>query len=136
MPLATAPFDSPARAGDIITLTVPSGLAFFAGTMAAFNTSTNAVVRADNVANVKAVGVVEKDAVAGEPLIINRTGLRAMKNSATSPLAAADFGDVCFIEDDTTVAKAASNSARAGVVMGVFTEAGQSYVWVDFSNNF
>jgi hypothetical protein len=92
------------------------------------------VVRGDNVANSKAIGRVEKDAVAGQDLVIQR-GLVAMKNSATSALSMADFGDVCFMEDDTTVAKAASNSARAGVVMGVFVEAGQSYVWVDTSNN-
>lgn len=134
MPLAIAPFDAPQRAGDTIRLVVPAGLAFFAGTLAAFNTGTNAVVRGDNVANSKAIGRVRQDAVAGEPLIIER-GIFAFKNSATSALATADFGDVCFMEDDTTVAKAASNSARAGVVMGVFTEAGQSYVWVDTTNN-
>jgi hypothetical protein len=135
MPLATIEFDSPKRANELARLTVPSGLTFFAGTMAAFNTTTNAVVRADNVANLRAVGRVEHTAQAGDALVISR-GTHRFKNSATAPLTAADFGDVCFIEDDTTVAKTASNSARAGVFVGLQVEDGVSYAWVDFSLNF
>jgi hypothetical protein len=135
MPLATSEFDSPQLSGALARLTVPSGLAFFAGTLAAFNTNTNAVVRATDATNTKAIGRVEKNAVAGEPLVVSR-GTHRFKNSATAPLTIADFGDVAMIEDDTTVAKTSTNSARAGIVVGVEVEAGVSYVWVDCSNNF
>jgi hypothetical protein len=135
MPAATAEYDAPKRAGTNIKLTVPNGLTFFAGTLAAFNTSTNAVVKATDAANTKAIGTVERNAAETEALVINREPAW-MKNSSTAPLTIADFGDVCLIEDDTTVAKTSTNSARAGVVLGVETVNGQSYVLVDFSNNF
>jgi hypothetical protein len=135
MPLATAEFDSPIRANALARLVVPAGLTFYAGTMAGFNTTSNLVVRADNVANVRAVGRVETTAVAGENLIVSR-GAHRYKNSGTSALTAADFGDVCFIEDDTTVCKVGSNSARAGIFIGLQVEDGVTYAWVDHSLNF
>ncbi len=135
MPLATAEFDSPVKPGKHAVLVVPGGLTFFAGTMAGFNTTSNLVVRADNVANVRAVGRVERNAGPGEQLIVSR-GTHRYKNSGSSPLTAADFGDVCHVEDDTTVAKVGSNSARAGIFVGLEVEGGQSYAWVDHSLNF
>lgn len=135
MATATTGFDSPTVKQGIVTVTVPASTVFFVGVMVGFNTSTNAVVRATDAANVKAIGRSEADAVAGDLLPVH-CGFGLYKNSSSAALAAADFGDVCYIEDDTTVAKTSTNSARAGIFKGLRVIDGVTFALVDHTNNF
>lgn len=129
MSAATSAFDSPTRAADRITRTVPSGLTFYAGIMVGIDTF-GAIVRADNVAGIKVVGKAANDAAEAENLVIDRMPA-LYKNSGTSALTAAHVGKVCFVEDDTTVALTTTKKAPAGIVLAVETQDGVSMVLVD-----
>lgn len=132
---ATAGFDSPTVSGLTLRVTIPASTVFFVGVMVALNTSTGAVARATDAANTKVIGRAEADGVAGDIIPVH-CGYAMYKNSSSSALAEADFGDVCYVEDDTTVAKTSTNSARAGVFKGLRVVDGVTYALVDHTNNF
>lgn len=135
MGAATAEFDSPTVQGQTLRVTVPASTVIYAGTMVCLNTNTGAVAKATDAANLKVIGRAEKNGVAGDVIPIH-CGFAHYKISESSALAAADFGDVCYVEDDTTVAKASANSARAGVFKGLRVLDGVTYALVDHANNF
>ena len=48
-------------------------------------------------------------------------------NSSSSPVTAADFGRIVFVEDERTVAKRSRHGVQAGVAIGLV---GAAYVWL------
>lgn len=129
MSAATAAFNSPTSAGEKIVRTVPSGLTFYAGIMVGID-AAGAIVRADNVAEIRVIGKACNDCAETESLVIDRAPAW-YANSATSPLTAAHVGKLCFVEDDTTVALTTTKKAQAGIVLAGQTIDGASMVLVD-----
>lgn len=54
-------------------------------------------------------------------ILVRRGEAFAFKNSSTDPIAQADFGATCYIEDDETVAKTNGTNTRsaAGQIVGI-----------------
>ena len=92
--------------------------------LAAINASSK-LVEADDVTAVKVIGIIE--GINGDGKAKVESGIVRMANSGSAPLARADRGSKCFVEDGLTVAK--TGTVVAGTVIDV-TAAG---VFVDTS---
>jgi hypothetical protein len=116
----------------------PIGLAaatvVYNGSLAAVNASGNLVPAAGTL-GLRVVGVAQckgdnAAGAAGAVKVGCLTGVFKFKNSATRPLAAADVGRVCFVEDDETVQdEGAGSEVIAGIVEAVRSDG--VYVFVD-----
>ena len=90
------------------------------------------VAPATNVASVTVLGVSTQEVDNtddGEVLKNIETSIMLMNNSASSAIDKQDIGLVCLVEDAATVAKVATNSNVAGIVVEVTTDG----VYVDFN---
>jgi len=119
------------RAGDAVARPVEAAAVLFAGGMGAINAAGN-VVPASNTAGLKVIGRIESAVdnsagMAGAQSVSLKRGVFHYANSATSPLTVADIGTNALVEDDGTVAKAATNNIVAGKIIDI-DAAG---VWVE-----
>ena len=121
--------DTKRRTGDLLSLPVAAAKTIYAGSLVARDADGNATPGAA-VTGITGVGRAADtyDNSAGAAGAISaeiHRGIFAFANSTTAALARADIGNVCYIEDDQTVAK--TGSATAGTVFDV----DQYGVWVD-----
>ena len=122
MSAATTAINTPERSGQFIEgLVVAAGATVYTGTLGALD-ATGAVVPASDTAGLIVAGRVEtlplKDTfVAGDKVLIKR-GVFIFTNSIGHPLAAAQIGDICVVEDDNTVAATSNNKIAAGRFLG------------------
>jgi hypothetical protein len=111
---------------------VLAGEIVYAGGLAALNGSTGELEMASDKAGLLVVGRAEEyvDNGADGLSASVRTGCFLFANSAAHPVALANVGDKCYVEDDSTVSSSAgSNSVVAGYVFDV-EAAG---VWVEIA---
>ncbi len=132
--LLTAPFDAKQRSGDTVTIPVEAATHLYPGGMIARNAAGNAVPASDT-AGLRIVGRCEVDAdnslgIAGTINVQVSRGIFLYTNSATDPLAAADIGNMAYVEDDSTVCKVgANNKVKAGRITDIDPVTGN--VWID-----
>jgi hypothetical protein len=132
------PIDTQERAGTTINLPVEAAVHMFPGVISAKNAAGN-VIYATDAAGLDVVGRCEYDvdnsAGAAGALSVNvKRGvfkwLNSARNGGANALAAADFGSICYVEDEQTVVKAAgsTNKVKAGTFLGLDTD---GKAWVD-----
>jgi hypothetical protein len=131
--------DTPERAGEFLYLPVAALTSLYAGTLVALNTSGFATYAAD-AAGLEVVGRAEydvnnsADATGGALSVKVRRGVFKYQNSSRSSaayaLAAANLGQICYVENEQTVQVAAgsTNKVIAGVFLGLDTD---GKPWVD-----
>lgn len=129
---ATAARDTQTRQGDIITCDVAATTVIYQGTLVGVDASGNAVP-ASNTVGITVLGRAEQTVdnsagLAGALTINIRRGAFKFTNSGTSALTKANIGTIAMVEDDQTVAIAASNSIKAGLMIALDTDGG---VWID-----
>jgi hypothetical protein len=135
MPPATQAIDTPSREGQYTVHPVAAAVVIFTGAIVALDASGNAVPAADT-AGLRVIGRAEQDVdnsagLAGAKTVTIKRGCFAWANSETEPVAQANVGKPCFVEDDNTVASDSTNRVIAGRVLGL--ESGS--VWVETSHN-
>lgn len=83
-------------------------------------------------AGLVAVGISEEstDQTAGDTRVKAKLGCFLLANSATDPIAAADVGSDCYVEDDITVAKTDDTGALS--LAGKVRAIADGGVWVEF----
>ncbi|MDQ6956697.1 MAG: hypothetical protein Q9M21_05805, partial [Mariprofundaceae bacterium] len=111
------------RAGDDVSHPIAANVVCFAGGMGAVNAAGNAVP-ASNTAGLKVVGRIQKHTdntggLAGALTVTMKRGVFQFGNSPTSPLTVSDIGGNAVVEDDATVAKAATNNIMAGKILNI-----------------
>jgi len=131
MSAATAPIDTPERAGEFTSLPVAAATTIHAGTLVA-RTGTGHAVPAAATAGLTVVGRAEADAdnsdgSAGDLAVRVKRGIFRFHNSGTAAVDADDAGKLCFVEDDNTVCETAAVRIPAGRVLEVESDG----VWVD-----
>lgn len=122
------------RSGERLALPVAAATLLLLGTIACIDANGRLVPGA-NTDGLKIGGLVlaEADNSTGGAGAIRgnvERGIYRFENSATSPLAAADVGTICFVEDNDTVAKTTTHRVKAGLVL----EVDASGVWVDMGH--
>ena len=120
MAAATKAINTDERSGGFIEGLVAAAVVY-AGTLGAAD-ANGAVVPASDTAGLIVLGRVEsvplQDTFAiGDPVLIKR-GVFILNNSEANPLAAANIGDICVVEDDNTVASTSVNKIGAGRFLG------------------
>jgi hypothetical protein len=128
-----APIDTDERAGYEIQLPVEASINLYPGTMVAVDSSGNATFASD-VAGLIAMGRCQGPAMnaagaAGAVTVNVRRGVFAWVNSSTHPLAEANVGQPCFVQDEQTVATQSTNFVRAGIFLGI--DPNTNKAWVD-----
>lgn len=134
MSAATAAVDTPEKPGNFFANKLPlaADTVIYAGTLVGLNASGQALP-ADDAAAIKIAGRAEEtvdntDGSAGDLTILVKRGVFRFANSGSAAIAAAHVGEVCFVEDDNTVANSgAGASVPAGIVAGLDDDG----VWVD-----
>lgn len=124
--------DTPYLPGNATTGTC--GVAITAkGIMLAVDTgNSNKLCPAATTATHIVVGVSTKAAAVGDTVVAQGSIVARFANSSTSALTAADVYKVCYVEDSSTVAKAATNSIKAGTVVNVDSNG----VYVDVAKDY
>jgi hypothetical protein len=129
--LATAARNTDERPGEFLCLPMAAGKIIYKGTIVAIDALGNANPGANTVGLVVmglAHETVDNSAGDAGDLTINvKRGVFKLANSAGSALTAAYVGTIAMVEDDETVATAASNSIKAGLVVEVESDG----VWID-----
>ena len=116
-------FDAPERRGDFVIAPVALTTTIYAGNLTALDPTGNAV-EADDIAGLRLQGRLELDIVNGltyqndNEATIKR-GVFKYQNSTTHPLAQANVGSICFVQDSQTVASTSTNRVKAGVVVEI-----------------
>ena len=138
--VVTAPILTDERSGQTVQAPVEASTNLYAGTIGALNAAGNATFAQDIAGGLVAVGRCETDALnssgAAGALSVNlKRGVFKLKNSSRSgaayALAAADVGDICFVEDEQTVQKSTGSTykVKAGIFLGLDPDDGGA--WVD-----
>ncbi len=129
----TAERDTTRRSGDQLTLKAAAAKIFFAGALVARDADGRATPGA---AGTTLLGVgrcaetVDNSAGADDAADVRiERGIFRFANSSTDPVATADIGTDCYIEDDETVAK--TNGANTLSVAGKVFDVDAQGVWVD-----
>jgi len=120
-----------ARTGDDLSRPIAAATVCFAGGIGAVNAAGNAVPAA-NAAGLKVLGRIEKTldnsaGIAGALNVPMKRGVFHYANSLASPLTVADIGGIALVEDDATVAKAATANIQAGKVIDIDVNG----VWIE-----
>jgi hypothetical protein len=129
---AAAPVNTPTRAnGDLVYSPVAANTRIWLGSLVARDANGRAVP-ASNTAGLRVIGRAEETidntaGAAGDQSINLRLGVFKFGNSATSAIVQADVGKMAVVEDDNTVAIAASNRVCAGRILAVESDG----VWID-----
>lgn len=131
--MLTTERDTPQRTAPVYALPVAANVKCLKGGLAvveAGNATPGKVAAAVIALGRFAETVDNTGGAAGAAVVRIEQGTFLFANSATDPVAAADFGKACYVEDDQTVSKTSAANARslAGIVRGV-EPAG---VWVEF----
>jgi hypothetical protein len=131
--------DTPERAGEFLYLPVAALTHLYAGTLVALNSSGFASYATD-ASGLQVVGRAEydvdnsADATGGALSVKVRRGVfkydNSSRSSAAYALAAANIGQICYVEDEQTVQVAAGSSHKiiAGVFLGLDTD---GKAWID-----
>ena len=130
-----APLDTPLRNANLVTVPVAASTHLYPGGLGARDASGN-LVPASDTAGLRVVGRIEVDADnslggAGAISAQVRRGVLRYANSSGDPLAAADIGNMAFVENDSTVNKAGgTNKIHAGKIIDLDANG----VWIDTSS--
>lgn len=129
---ASADFDSPKRAGDLVNRSLAASAVIYAGTLVAINAAGNAVPAADTAAlKVDGFATEAKDntgGAAGALTLDIERGIRRLNNSESNAVTVAEINQIVYVEDDQTVNKAGgTNHIAAGLCVDVDSDG----VWVD-----
>lgn len=132
--MSTKPFDSPERAGQMLSIPAAAAILLYAGTLAATDANGRAVPASDT-AGLRVRGRVEEDAdnSAGLAGAINariKKSTFRFANSAANALDQADVGKRCYVEDDTTVS---ADPGDNGIIAGELVAVDAEGAWVDTS---
>src|SRR5580658_8547051 len=131
--------DTPERAGEFLYLPVAALTHLYAGTLIALNSSGFATYATD-ATGLQVVGRAEydvdnsADSSGGALSIKVRRGVFKYDNSSRSSgayaLAAANIGQICYVENEQTVQLASGSSDKviAGVFLGLDTD---GKAWID-----
>lgn len=95
---------------------IAAGATLLAGEITALNAAGKAV-RATDAAALTVIGL-SKQVLDGYVEV--EDGIYALANSADHPVTRAMRGQLCFVEDQNTVASSSANSIAAGVVVDVY----------------
>jgi hypothetical protein len=130
-----APIDIDERAGQEIQLPAAAAVHLYPGTLIARDSSGDAIYATDT-AGLEVMGRCQGDVdnsagIAGALNVNVRRGVFAYFNSSTEPLAQANVGSVCFVQDEQTVASTSTNLVKAGIFLGINSDTGMA--WVDTS---
>lgn len=102
------------------------------GTLVALDTgNSNKLCPAGTTATHIVVGISTKAGAVGDTYAAP-SGIYRFTNSTTSALTAADVYKVCYVEDSSTVARAGTNSIKAGTVINVDSNG----VYVDVAKDY
>lgn len=131
MSAATASRDTSKRPAQILKFPVAAATVIFLGTMAALNAAGN-LVPASDAAALRVVGMATEtidntDGDAGDLSCKVERGCFKFDNSADNALDADDKGELCYVEDDQTVAETSTHKIHAGRVVDVESDG----VWVE-----
>lgn len=99
---------------------IASGAKIYAGGIVCQNSGGKAYAGSTASGGI-VLGIAENNGAAGDTVRI-RTGVFLLNNDTTSAVTVTDIGSSCYVVDDATVAKAASNSIKAGTVLEVGSE--------------
>jgi hypothetical protein len=118
-------FDAPERRGDFLIAPVATTTTIYAGNLAALDNTGNAV-ECDDIAGLRCIGRLEVDIVNGltyqnDNQATIKRGVFMYQNSGTHPLAQANVGSICYVQDSQTVATTSNNRVKAGVVVEIDT---------------
>lgn len=128
---ASDAIDTPSRGGDAIALPIKAATIIYSGTLVAIDAAGWAVPASDT-AGLKVIGraeeTVDNSAGAnGDLRIVVARGVFLFSNSGTNPVAQANVGATCVVEDDNTVSTDTAQDIVAGLVVEVVSDG----VWVD-----
>ena len=124
-------------AGNVIAIPVAAATNIEAGTIVVADGSTKLAKTGADTAGFIALGIAEHDAnnstgAAGTLTVAVNRRVTRLLNSATDPVAQADFGKIVYVEDGNTISKTGgSHKVVAGILTGLSSDA--TYVDVDFS---
>ncbi len=124
MTAATAGFDSPERAGDVIVIDVASDVIIFDGTIVAVDAAGNANPASDT-AGLRVQGRAENmvdntGGAAGDKTVNVRRGVFGWTNSETDPVSKAEVGKIVYVDDDITICKTGgTNHLAAGLLLAI-----------------
>lgn len=120
------------KTGLLLTLLMAASTVVEGGKMVGVNGDGYAVEAAD-AASIRVLGVSDQNvdnsagAAGAKRLQIYSGGLYKLKNSGTNAVDQADAGQLCFVEDDETVA---DSPGTKGIVAGRVIEVASDGVWV------
>ena len=109
-----------------------AGEIVYAGGIAAVNGATGELEMASDKASLIVVGRAEEyvDNSSDGLYAAVRTGCFLFANSATHPVAAANIGDKCYVEDDNTVS---SNGGTNSIIAGYVFDVENAGVWIEIA---
>jgi hypothetical protein len=116
-------FDAPERRGDFVIAPVADNTTIYAGNLTALDSGGNAV-ECDDIAGLRCQGRLELDIVNGltyqndNEATIKR-GVFKYQNSTINPVAQANVGSMCYVENSQTVATTSTHKVKAGIVVEV-----------------
>ena len=119
------------KAGILLSLLMAAATTIEGGKMVGVNGDGHAIEAADaaatRVVGVSDENVVNVGAAAAKRVKVYSGQVFKLNNSATNAVDVADIGQLCFVEDDETVADAAGTN---GIVAGRVVEVVSDGVWV------
>lgn len=132
MAALTADRHTPMREGTFVEPDVAASTMIYAGAMVALDASGNAVPASDAAGLVvigRAEDLVDNSAGdAGDLTVRVRIGVFGFAASGTNAPAAANVGDLVYVEDDQTVS---TDGGTNSIVAGKLVDVDSDYCWVD-----
>jgi hypothetical protein len=99
------------------------------GIMIAMKADGEAYKAADAADILNVVGLND-EVVEEDEIIVAKSGIYGLTNSATDPVAAADIGNAVYVEDEGTIAK---TDPANGVIAGTLRNVDANHAWVEIA---